>query len=367
MRKFFTKFILVTFAIGCAFHANAGNKDRLGQAGAMELLINPWGRSTGVFGMNTSYVTGVDAFKTNIAGLGSVQKTNAGLSHSVYLRGSDVGVNNFALAQKVGNIGVIGANIMAMSFGDIQITDVNNPEGGIGTYTPQFFNVQVGYAKEFSRNIRAGVGATFISEQISDIKTSGSVFEAGIQYQTGARDNFHFGITLRNIGTGMRFQGSGFAINTEAPEDENYTLNRNIPSETFEMPTYLNLGMSYDFYLDENRGVTAEDVQSSEEFVPKHRATIMANFTSNSFNSDYLGAGFEYAYREMFMLRAAYRYESNITDAANAPTFYTGLSAGASVEFNVTETGPRLGIDYSYRPTRQPNNGVHTLSLRFMR
>src|SRR5690606_38550600 len=100
--------------------------------------------------------------------------------------------------------------------------------------------------------ISAGAGVTFISEQIPDAKATGSVFEAGIQYVTGSRDNFHFGITLRNIGTSMRFSGSGFSINSTAPEDETYTINRQIPSEQFEMPTYLNIGIAYDFYLDEN-------------------------------------------------------------------------------------------------------------------
>lgn len=366
MRKFFTKFSIVALVVGASTSAFAGNKDRIGQAGASELLINPWGQSTGVFGMNTSYVSGIDAFKTNIAGLAFVDRTELGIAHSMYLSGSQVGVSNLAIAQNLGNFGVIGANVMTMSFGDIEITDVDNPEGGIGTYTPQFFNVQVGYAKEFSNSIHAGVGATFISEQISDIKASGAVFEAGIQYRTGKRDNFHFGITLRNIGTGMNFSGSGFAINTEAPEDESYSLNREIPTETFEMPTYLNIGLSYDFYLDENK-IRPEDVQSSEDFVPEHRASVMANFTSNSFNSDYLGLGVEYAFKEMFMIRGGYRYEKNISDADLSTTFYTGFAAGATAVFQVSEEGPRIGIDYSYRPTQRPANGVHTFSLRFMR
>ncbi len=367
MRKLYNKAALVICGLAMSVTAIAGNKDRTGQAGATELLINPWGQSTGVFGMNTANVKGIDALKTNIAGMSvGDYKTQIGFAHQMYLSGSGVGVNNLGFMQRLGDVGVLGVNIMAMSFGEITITDFNNPEGGQGTYTPQFFNANVGFAKEFSHSIHAGVGVTFISEQISDIKASGAAFEAGIQYVTGEDDNFHFGITLRNVGTGMRFSGSGFSINSEAPEDETYTLNRSIPSEQFEMPTYLNLGAAYDFYLDKNK-VRPEDVQSQASTELQHRLTVMGSFTSNSFNNDYFGLGVEYGYQEMFMVRAGYRHEKKIGDAAESTTFYTGLSAGATVQYQVGETGPTLGVDYSYRPTRRPNNGVHTISLRIMR
>ncbi len=366
MRKFYTKAALMVCVTCMSVTAFAGNKDRSGQAGATQLLINPWGQSTGMFGMNTSYVGGLDAMKTNIAGLANSAKTEIGVSHSMYLSGSGVGINNLGFVQNLGNLGVIGANIMSMSFGEIPITDYNNPEGGIGTYNPQFFNALIGYSKSFSKNINAGAGVTFISEQIPDAKASGAVFEAGIQYVTGKEDNFHFGITLRNIGTGMKYSGSGFSVNSEAPEDGNYTLNRQIPSEQFEMPTYLNLGLSYDYYFDANNP-NPEDQQSSEEYVPKHRGTIIANFTSNSFNNDYIGGALEYAFKETLMLRAGYRHESKIGDQALSTTFYTGICAGATVKFRVGETGPNLAIDYSYRSTRRPNNGVHVITLRMMR
>lgn len=366
MRKLYNKATLLFCAVGLSISAIAGNKDRSGQAGATELLINPWGQSTGVFGLNTANVKGIDALKTNVAGLSMVNKTELGFAHSMYLSGSKVGINNLGFAQRIGDIGVLGVNIMAMSFDEITVTDYNNPEGGIGTFTPQFFNFNLAYSKAFSESIHAGVGATFVSEQISNVKASGAVFEAGIQYVTGDRNNFHLGITLRNVGTGMKFTGSGFSINSQAPEDQSYSLNRSIPSEQFEMPTYLNFGIAYDFYLDENR-VNPEDAQSSEAYEPKHRLTALGSFTSNSFNNDYFGVGVEYGFQELFMVRAGYRHERKIGDAAESTTFYTGFSAGATVEYQLGETGPKFGLDYSYRPTRRPNNGVHTISLRIIR
>ena len=360
MKNFSTKAVVAICAIGMSFSSFAGNKDRTGQSGAPELLINPWARSTGLFGLNTSSVGGIEAMKLNIAGLAQDSSTEVGLSHAIYLSGTNISINDLAVAQKVGDVGVIGVNIMSMSFGDIPTTTYFNPEGGVGSYHPQFLNVSIGFSKQFSTHINAGVGITYVSEQISNISALGLAFEGGIQYVTGKRDNFHFGITLRNIGTNMRFSGTGFSVNGEQPQAApTFAVTENYPSDKFEMPTYLNIGVSYDIFLDENH-------LSSKDAVPMHRLSVIGNFTSNSFNNDYLGLGLEYGFRNLFMLRAAYRYENGIGNPATSTTMYMGLAMGATVQTRFG-SGPMLALDYSYRPTERPANGVHVISLRLTR
>ncbi len=360
MKYFSIRSLVAVCALGMSFNSFAGNKDRTGQSGAPELLINPWARSTGVWGLNTASVGGIEAMKNNIAGLAQDSSTEFGVSHGIYLTGTNISINNIAVAQKLGDAGVIGINIMSMSFGDIPITDYYNPEG-FGSYHPQFLNIQLGFAKQFSTHINAGFAATFVSEQISNVGATGAAFEGGIQYVTGKRDNFHFGIALRNIGTNMRFSGNGFAINGDQPQSSpTFAVTTTYASEKFEMPTYLNIGAAYDLFLDEKH-------LSSKDATPQHRLTIMGDFTSNSFNNDYLGVGLEYGFKSLFQLRAAYRHEKGIGDAATSTTMYTGIAAGATVQYRIGETGPMIAFDYSYRPTQRPANGVHMLSLRFAR
>lgn len=248
-----------------------------------------------------------------------------------------------------------------MNFGEITITDDNNPQGGVGTYKPSFFNAQVGFAKEFSRSIHAGVGMTFVSEQITDARASGACFEAGVQYLTGAQDNFHFGVTLRNVGTNMKFTGEGFAFDSQAPGSLGYDVSRQTPTQTFEMPTYLNIATAYDFYLG---GKSMKEVKE-KSLKTDHRLTAMLGFTSNSFNNDYIHLGAEYAFKEMFLARVGYRYEKDILDSENSTTFYRGFSAGASFVKQLGTT-TRIGFDYAYRPTHRPDNGVHNIAIRFM-
>src|ERR1700744_1815197 len=100
MRNFSNKAIIAICAIGMSYNSFAGNKDRTGQAGAPELLINPWAPSSGLFGLNTASVGGVEAMKLNIAGLAQDSSTEVGLSHGIYLSGTNIGINDLAVAQK---------------------------------------------------------------------------------------------------------------------------------------------------------------------------------------------------------------------------------------------------------------------------
>lgn len=365
MKNIFVHIGLTALATALATASFAGNKDRSGQAGAAELMVNPWGATAGVFGANTANVKGLEAMRGNIAGLAYTPGTEIGAAYNIILKGSNVNVYSLGFAQNFGKNGsanVFGVNIQSMSFGSIEITDRANPTGGIGTYTPSFFNIQAGFAKEFSRAIHAGVGATFVSEQITNARASGAAFEAGVQYTTGRDDNFHFGVTLRNVGTNMRFSGEGFSFDSQSPGTLGYAVGRRTPIEKFEMPTYLNIGAAYDFYLGAGYGRNNADTEGRL----KHRLTAMLAFQSNSFNNDYIGVGAEYGYREMFMIRAGYRYEKSISDAELTTTFYKGFSAGATVATMFANRGPRVAFDYAFRPTSRPDNGVHNFSIRFM-
>ena len=327
----------------------AGNRDRAGQAGATELLINPWGQSGGFHGMNSSTVKGIEAMRSNVGGLAFLNKTQVVFANSQYLKGSDISINAFGFAQRIGEGSVIGLSMMSMGFGEIPITTIDAPEGNSGaTFRPQLLNVSIGYARSFSESIHVGFMGTLVNESISDVKASGICMDMGIQYVTGKDNNMHFGIALRNIGTPMRFSGDGMAIQLTSPQGYNLTAQQR--SEKFEMPSQLNIGAGYDFLLA----------------AKKHRITLLANFTSNSFTKDFIGGGLEYAYKEMFMLRGGYRYENGISGSLNPnerSSAYTGLSAGVSVNVPLKKDGPRIGVDYSFRASN-PYQGTHTLGVR---
>jgi opacity protein-like surface antigen len=333
----------------------AGNKDRQGEAGASELLINPWARSSGWDGINTACVRGIESINVNPAGMAFTAKTELVFSHVEWLSGTGIQFNTFGFSQSLGKKGgVIGADIMSIDFGDIPITTTSLPEGGLGTFSPQYLNFGIAYAKVFSNSIYCGVVFRGVSESISDAAAFGMGIDAGIQYVTGPKvdpTRLKFGIALRNVGTRMTYGGDGLSFRGQSPEGE-YTMTLEQRSQGFELPSMLNIGGSYDFKF-------------GSEASKDHRLTVAANFTSHSFSQDQFGGGLEYSFKELVMLRGGYNYQNGLTNAEERVTALTGLSAGASFELPVKKNGPRIGFDYSFRAS-DPFNGTHSAGFRIV-
>ncbi|MBL0343483.1 MAG: PorV/PorQ family protein [Bacteroidetes bacterium] len=241
--------------------------------------------------------------------------------------------------------------IMAMSFGDIQITTNDLPEGGIGNFKPQFLNIGLSYAKSFSNSIYGGITIRIISESSSDVKAQGVAFDAGIQYVTGfneAKDNLKFGISLKNVGTPMKYSGDGLSFRGNPPVGNSYQQTIESRTEKFELPSLVNIGASYDF-----------------KPADLHRITAVASFTSNSFTYDQFGLGLEYSFKEMFSLRGGYLMEKDMNNNDNRLTALTGLNGGISIDLPLGKGGKKVGIDYSYRST-EFFDGSHGLGVRLM-
>ena len=87
MKKYCKLFAPVTLAalLLASDTITAGNPDRAGQAGATQLLINPWAATGGTFGMNGASVCGLEAMKLNIAGLAKTKGFECGVVHNTYL------------------------------------------------------------------------------------------------------------------------------------------------------------------------------------------------------------------------------------------------------------------------------------------
>jgi opacity protein-like surface antigen len=348
MTRLYLFFILLLTA-GLQQELLAGNPDRQGEAGAYELLMIPYARTAGLHAMNTASIYGVEAMRLNVAGMGRINKTEVVLGHALYLQGTGISMNALGLSQRVGKNGAFGFSLMSIDFGEIKVTTTDQPEGTGVTYSPNFFNLGFGYAHTFDNKISVGVLVRLVSESISDVSAFGFALDAGVQYVTGEQDNFKFGISLRNIGSRMIFNGEGLSVYTESPGTSGHEITLSQRAAGFDLPSMLNIGMSYDF-----------------RFLEFNRLTVIGNFTSNSYTTDQLGAGIEYSLKERFMIRGGYKYDlSNASLDPNQKAIYTGLSAGASIEVPLSKENKdtKFGIDYAYRHTRLWS-GTHNIGVR---
>lgn len=333
----------------------AGNDNRRGTSGAYELLINPWARSTGWGSVSVANVRGVDAFYSNIAGLSFIGKLELSYANTMLYGGksglnSGASVNAFGIGLRLFDRGVMGVSVVTMGFGDIAVTTENSPEPINGTFSPTLMNIGVAYAHSFTASIHGGVLLKVVSESTDNVSGSAFAIDAGIQYVTGAADELKFGISLKNWGPAYSFGGTGMSFTFVNDALNNMTAEYR--SGELELPTCLNIGVSYDFAFE----------------TLKQRLSFAGAFTSNAFLRDNITFGLEYGIFDILSLRAGFVFQTDIFDKNARATANDGLCAGASVKVPMgkksEDNNSGITIDYSYRSCANLK-GSHSIGATF--
>jgi hypothetical protein len=347
MKRLIKPVFLGVIAATTVISAWAGNPQRTGAAGAAELLINPFARTSGWASSNVAGASGVESMFMNVAGLSRVNKTELVFSNTQWLVSSGISINNFGFGQRVGSAGVLGINITSFDYGEWEITTENQPEGNGATISPSSLIIGLSYAQKFTENIYGGVNIKMYSSSTTNISTVGVCFDAGIQYITGDRDQWKFGVTLKNVGPGLTYRGDGMTVVLPVPTfGTTYSQVFENRTAQFELPTQLGLGLGYDFKLGE-----------------MSRLTVAGTFLSNSFEKDLYNLGVEYGFKTFFMVRAGYSLVDNRFDNTRT-TALTGFTGGFSFDIPLgKQSKSSFGIDYSYRSTN-PFAGVHNVGVR---
>ncbi|MCX7728646.1 MAG: PorV/PorQ family protein [Bacteroidia bacterium] len=347
--------LVISLSVIFAYPLQAGNPERGGQAGATQLLINPYTRSAGWAGANQANTRGIEAQFWNVAGTVFTKKTELYFARTEWLVGSGTNINALGFTQKIGQVNALGIGIVNINGGNLIRTSEDQPEGGMGTFSPNFLNFSVSYARMFSDDIYGGVNVKIINERIPGVQATGIAIDGGIQYHTGKYKQIHFGVSIKNWGPKMQYRGEllTFQTLTQVPPEYQRTVQNR--SSFFEMPLCENIGFSYDFNL------TGDTIING---IREHRLSVAANCILNSFTYDNYLFGLEYAWKERVMLRAGFQAEKYIFDSTKRMTALTGPTAGLTIEWPINkEKNSTIGFDYSYRLSN-PFGGVHSLGFR---
>ena len=353
--------VVAALFVAASSYAYAGNGDRRGQSAAGQLLINPWAASNGWGNAGLASIRGLESMYSNVAGMSFVKKTELGYTNTQYCYGTGVSINALGLAQNLGedkDRGVLGFSVMMMSFGDIEITTGNQPEGGQGTFSPTLMNLGLSYAKSFSDVIKAGATIRIINEGTSNTNATGFTIDAGIQYISGEQYQFHLAAAIKNIGMPMRYTGDGLNIRGSV-ENGTFISTLESRSEAYEMPANLSLGLSYDFLFGSIDG--NEKATDASDAI--HRLTLAGTFISNAYSNDQYIAGMEYCWKNIFQLRGGFTLENGLFKES-VTTVYSGPSVGASILVPMgKKSESKAIIDYAYRFTNKWK-GCHFIGIR---
>ncbi len=338
-------FIHLTLALICAVQFSfAGDLARTGTAAAAQLSVPVGARYLAMGGANIANVVGVDGLYWNPSGLASMSNAATGVFSTMNIF-NDVNVNYLAVGVQMGDLGNLAVTLKSFDFGDIPMTTILDTEGSNGqTFSPTFSTLGITYAMQLTDVIKVGVTGKLISESIDRASASAIAMDAGIQYDNlGGYSGLSFGIVVRNIGTSMRYEGSGLTHESAEVNGGLFQGFTKREAASDDLPTSFEIGFGYTSNIDEQNSLL-----------------FSTNFNNYNYGSDALRLGAEYMFNDMIALRGGYLYA---TDLDAAEQLYS-LTAGAGFHYDVG--GMDLTIDYSWRDSQYfDGNNLFSLKLGF--
>ena len=323
----------------------AGNKNRIGTAGAQELLIPVGATGVAIGSASAVFLKGVDAIYWNPAGLGRMTNgVEAMFSQMSYI--ADVNVSYGAIGVKAGELGTLGFSVKSLSFGAIPVTTVDYPDGTGERYSPTYLTLGLTYSKLLTDRISVGFTGYVVSEKILNMAASGLSFDIGIQYHNLGVQGLMLAVAVKSIGPNMQFDGSNAYVTANAVEGNRGQQVYKDQLAAFEMPTMMEIGVAYSPRLDE-----------------KSEVTIASQFRNNNYTDDEYTFGAEYSFMKTFFLRGGYTFAPQTDkDLTGANGYIYDWTGGAGVHYDVGGVGFR--VDYAYRNVKYfGGNHIFTIGL----
>lgn len=333
------KIIIVLAVLFSVMNTNAGDKSRKGTTGADQLLIPVGARGISTGEAFLSNITGLEAIYYNPAGFAHTSGSEAMFSYMSYI--ADINVSYFAIGTNLGDLGSFAFSVKTLDIGDIPVTTFESPDGDGSSYSPGFLTAGITYSKIITDRVSIGVNAKVINESVLDVSATGFAVDFGVQYRFS--NNLSLGATVKNIGTNMEYSGSNLEVSTGIPgslpgsRDGNYT----VTSEAFQIPSYFELALAYDYDIDE-----------------QNMLQVASTFRNNNALEDQMKFGLEYGFTNTFFLRAGYDL---LLENTNQNTF--GFSIGAGVNYAFSDE-IKINFDYAYRDVKEFPTANHIFTLK---
>ena len=344
-KKIISIFVIL-FMICSSIQVFAGGR-KLGTAGAPELLIPMGARSVGMAGANVANINNTEAIYYNPAGLSYLENSEAAFTYMTYF--ADMNVSYLTAGISIGGLGKLGISLQTIEIGEIEVTTIDVPEGTGEVIKPNYLTLGLTYAKALTNRIAFGMNTKLISEKIGNMSASAVAWDFGLQYRSDA--NIDFGITLKNIGTKIKFDGTGIEYDSEINfANPNATTRKTkLDMGSHELPTSLQIGLAYRY-----------------NFTERQKVNVVSHFVNSSYSFDQLVSGVEFSYNDNIFLRGGYNlpiYPDEYT-SDDKDDYQYGFHLGAGILLPLGSN--RLKIDYAYRNMELfEGNNYFTLGFEF--
>ncbi|MCB0281702.1 MAG: PorV/PorQ family protein [Calditrichae bacterium] len=339
------KIVLLVLIFGGLLNAQSGaSADRISKVGTTAgqfLKIGVSARALAMGSAFTSVANDVSSIYWNPAGLSRVNAHEAMFTHVEWIANTSYDFG--ALTIHMGDDGALGLMVSSFSSGDMAVTTVEQPDGTGEYFSAQFIAAGISYSRDLTDKFSIGFTGKFVSETIWHMSASALALDVGTLFTTPIW-GIQLGATISNFGSKMKLEGrdTRFAYDPLPNQDGPVEIvNSGYEMLEYSLPLRFQVGISKDLEINEY-----------------NRLTIAADAIQPNDNYESVNTGFEYAWKEMFFLRAGYKSLFQ-EDSEEGMT----LGMGANIRLAGTT---QIRVDYAYADmNRLENAQKFSLAIRF--
>ncbi len=293
-------------------------RDKRGQSGLQFLDISIDPRSAGMGdAMAAVDMNSAMSMFYNPATMANLEGLSIGLGTAQWF--ADINYSNAAIAISPagGRFGVFGVSVLAVDYGELEGTIIDDDPAGPGyietaSFSPTALAIGVGYAKALSDRFSVGGNARYAHQDLGESmmtldgemqgnSVSTPVFDFGVFYRTGYR-SLNLAVTARNFSPAVTYEEEGF-----------------------EAPLSLNIGVSMNIMDVLNQSLASD-----------HALLIGLEGGHPRSYDEQIRIGGEYRFMNLLSLRAGYTF----------PSDEQALSIGGGLNVGLGDF--KIGADYAY-------------------
>ncbi len=296
---------------------------KTGTTAAQFLKLGVGARAIALGGAFVAEANDLSALYWNPAGLAELRGSAVQLAHTEYLAGIDYEYAAFGV--NLGNLGTLGASLIFLNSGEMEVRTVRQPEGTGEQFRVQDFALQLSYGRALTDRFKIGGTAKYIREQIWHSSASALAVDVGVLFTT-PYDRLRLGASIANFGPKMRMDGRDIIFSEDPSPTQSgnvEVVNATYLLDQHPLPLLFRFGLAWD-------ALNAAD----------HRLVLSTDASHPNDNSESLSVGGEYSFRQLVAIRAGYR-DMFETDGEKGLTFGGGLNLRLDQSL-------RAQFDYAY-------------------
>jgi len=271
--------ILNHFAVAQFFPDLGGQ--RVGTSAAQFLKIGIGSRALGMGEAFVAIANDAEALYWNPAGLSQFNQHSIFFSHTEWL--VEVQLEYAGLVYHIDPTNTVGFAVTFLHTDEMKETTELQPLGTGRYFNFSDFLFTLSYARNMTDKFSFGLSGKFLQENIAELTMRAFLFDLGIYYKTGWQST-RFGVAVSNFGSEMSPEGDFTFQNLN---NESVKVNS---FQSFSPPIIFRIGIAREFIETEN-----------------HRVTTSIQLNHPNDNAENLNFGAEYAWRNIFLLRAGYK------------------------------------------------------------